>query len=116
MLDRLDRPEMRPTALDSESDSELTDRLALEMAEEPSELLPDEKSETPLDRSDRLLPQVPLLLLLRFCNRVATAAVPEATGTSYSSPVVEDKDDKSGGLSVPPLEPLLLIATNRGVS
>jgi hypothetical protein len=101
---------MRPTALDSESDSELTDRLALEMAEEPSELLllPEEKSETPLDRSDRLL-LPPLLLLFRFCNRVATAAVPAATGTSYSSPVV----DKSGGLSVPPLE---LIATNRGVS
>lgn len=53
---------MRPTALDSESDSELTDRLALEMAEEPSELLlPDEKSETPLDRSDRLLLPQPLL-------------------------------------------------------
>ena len=112
MLERLERPEMRPTALDSESDSELTDRLALEMAEEPSELLlPEEKSETPLDRSDRLL-LPPLLLLFRFCNRVATAAVPAATGTSYSSPVV----DKSGGLSVPPLEPLLLIATNRGVS
>lgn len=55
MLERLDRPEMRPTALDNDSDSELTDRFALEMAEEPSEPLPDEKSDTPLDLSDRLL-------------------------------------------------------------
>ncbi len=109
MLERLERPEMRPTALDSESDSELTDRLTLEMAEEPSELLPDEygvsASDTPLDRSDRLLPHP---LLIRFCNRTV------GTGTSYSSPIVVEVVDNGGGLS--PLEPLLLIATNRGVS
>ena len=99
-LDRLDLPEMRPTALDRESDSELADRLALEMAELPSEL-PDEKSDTPLDRSEKLLP----LALFRW-NRVATAATPAATGTSYSSPV----DDGCGE------EPPPLIATNRGVS
>ncbi len=101
---------MRPTALDSESDSELTDRLALEMAEEPSELLPDEKSETPLDRSDRLLLQQPLLL--RFCKRTV------GTGTSYSSPIVVEVVDKDmgGGGGLSPVEPLPLIATNRGVS
>ena len=113
MLERLERPEMRPTALDSESDSELTDRLALEMAEEPSELLlllPEETSETPLDRSDRLLLQQPLLL--RFCKRTV------GTGTSYSSPIVVEVVDKDmgGGGGLSPLEPLPLIATNRGVS
>lgn len=99
-LERLDRPEMRPTALDSDSDSELTDRLVLEMADEPSEL-PEENSDTPLDRSD-------WLLLVRCCNRLVATAV--ATGTSYSSPRVV-VEDNGVGLLVP-----FVLTTNRGVS
>ncbi len=106
-LDLLDRPEIRPTALDSDSDSELTDRLALEMAEEEPSELPEEKSETPLERSEKLFP----LLLFRW-NRVATAATPAATGTSYSSPT---DDEDNGGLLEPPLAGAL-IDTSRGVS
>lgn len=56
MLDRLDRPEMCPTALDRDRESsELADLAAEEEEDEELSELTEENKDTPLDLSDKFL-------------------------------------------------------------